>query len=417
MKNIVLVMLLLPLLGGCFIATTIHGEGRVTSPGTGHFDCAGGQQGDCVQEYSEAGSETFHAAAAPGHTFSSWANCPYASLDTCRLDWPGEGVGQSVPYPVHAFFVEDRPPTESAQYTYNALGQRVTKTVAGQTIVFQYDLQGRLLSEIDGATGLPLREYVYAAGEPVAVLATDASAATGEYFVHADHLGSPALVTDRNGKVVVDIEATPFGEAYIAYDELGLAGRFPGQYRDRETGLHYNYFRDYDPRSGTYTQADPIGIRGGLNTYAYAAGNPVNYSDPLGLLPQGYYKKVIHGQDYQPTDKTRREGARAGAELFDKLSYLFGAGVISRTVPSSPFAGFSFTFATLSEILTQSIPQPDGDNDNDGIPDIADPDDDNDGVPDGVDGDPYEWDGRWVDIEVWNPATCRWETWQYWEQF
>lgn len=60
--------------------------------------------------------------------------------------------------------------------------------------------------------------------------------------------------------------------------------RFPGPCYDDETGLHYNYFRDYEPDMGRYTESDPIGLAGELNTYAYVGSNPLRFVDPLGLV-------------------------------------------------------------------------------------------------------------------------------------
>jgi RHS repeat-associated protein len=102
------------------------------------------------------------------------------------------------------------------------------------------------------------------------------------YYLHNDHLGNPQAVTDENRNIVWQGEYSPFGELVTETGTLKQPHRFPGQHADPETGLYYNYFRDYDPSLGRYVQSDPIGLRGGINTYAYVGGNPVNFVDPTG---------------------------------------------------------------------------------------------------------------------------------------
>lgn len=115
----------------------------------------------------------------------------------------------------------------------------------------------------------------------VAVKAIKAS--SGMYFYHNDHLGTPQVMTDENANIVWRAEYKPFGGADITVETITNNIRFAGQYYDQETGLHYNYFRDYDPSLGRYLQSDPMGLYDGVNTYAYVGNNPLMYIDPYGL--------------------------------------------------------------------------------------------------------------------------------------
>jgi RHS repeat-associated protein len=169
---------------------------------------------------------------------------------------------------------------------YDGKGRRVIKRANnGATVtVFHYDLSDRLIAETDPSGNLKV-EYVYLEGRPLAQIRHTGSSEAA-YYYHADHLGTPRMMTDGTGTVVWRVDTDPFGNEIgtpIKTVENNL--RFPGQYFDAETGLHQNYFRDYDPRTGRYIQGDPIGLRGGLNTYLYARGNPLRYSDASGLAP------------------------------------------------------------------------------------------------------------------------------------
>jgi RHS repeat-associated protein len=127
--------------------------------------------------------------------------------------------------------------------------------------------------------------YLIADAIKLELIEENQPAPSGLFFIHNDHLGTPKRLTDTQGQVVWSLQTTPFGEIHeeIA-NGITLLNGFPGQYRDSETGLSYNYYRDYDPSIGRYVQSDPIGLGGGLNTYAYGYQNPINNFDPDGRL-------------------------------------------------------------------------------------------------------------------------------------
>ena len=180
-------------------------------------------------------------------------------------------------------------------YVYNAFGQRVRKNVSGQSPTdFVYDDHGQLIGKYV-ADGQMIEQTVYLGSIPVAVLKTvvdaDQAPTTAVYYIYPDHLDTPRVITRAADNAIVwrwDM-ADPFGMNAPLDNPGGLGKflynhRFPGQYYDRESGLHYNYFRDYDPQTGRYVQSDPIGLGGGINTYNYVGGNPVGNTDSRGLL-------------------------------------------------------------------------------------------------------------------------------------
>jgi RHS repeat-associated protein len=164
----------------------------------------------------------------------------------------------------------------TTEYRYNALGQRVRKTQGATTTHYLYNLQGQLMGEYT-ASGQPLVEYLYLHNQPLAQIRNQAV-----YYYHNDHLGTPQKLTDKDQNVIWAASYSAFGNATLTTEGVENNLRFAGQYFDSETGLHYNYFRYYDPQTGRYTQSDPIGLGGGINTYSYVLNNPLINIDPLG---------------------------------------------------------------------------------------------------------------------------------------
>lgn len=177
-----------------------------------------------------------------------------------------------------------------AEYEYNGFGERVKKVVYAsgsreknpQVTYFLYEGR-RLVGEVDG-NGDIFSQYLYHRGEPTVKLNGNAA-----YYIHSDHLGTPKLITDEDQNIAWKGVSSPFGAVQLEKHDIEFHLRFRGQYEDTESGTYYNYFRDYDPEVGRYLTNDPIGLVGGVNTYAYVGGNPINSIDPLGLATITYY--------------------------------------------------------------------------------------------------------------------------------
>ncbi|MBU0910516.1 MAG: DUF2778 domain-containing protein [Proteobacteria bacterium] len=172
-----------------------------------------------------------------------------------------------------------------AGYEYDGNGRRVKKVVSGVATYYHYDADDKLIAETDGS-GNALRDYIYLGNEPMAVKVYGAQA--GLYDFINDHLGTPQVLVDSTGTTVWQAAYLPFGKAQVQTGTVSNNLRFPGQYYDAETGLHYNWHRYYDPQTGRYLTPDPIGLAGGINLYSYTHGNPVNAVDPWGLATCRY---------------------------------------------------------------------------------------------------------------------------------
>ena len=166
-----------------------------------------------------------------------------------------------------------------ADYNYNPLGQRIEKLKykdnGVRTFHYIYDLQGQLLgSHVLNIGGSSVDfDYIWLNNKPVVRFKTpykaDGTIKTDKLkttWLHTDHLNTPRIGTDDQQRIVWRWDSDAFGKGSVDSDPDGdgikhsIALRFPGQYKDGESGMHYNYYRDYDPSLGRYVQSDPRGI-------------------------------------------------------------------------------------------------------------------------------------------------------------
>ncbi|MGB6243060.1 MAG: DUF2235 domain-containing protein [Castellaniella sp.] len=177
------------------------------------------------------------------------------------------------------------------RYTYNARGQQIRQQSDSQDIERYYidnRLAARWVRPIATSGAAPRfgvsERYLYAQDVPVGLLRTDAHGVTRLFFIHADLLGAPVLMTDETRAVRWSADYDTLGRARRLSGDLSLPLRRPGQDEDPFTGWHDNVFRTYLPHRGHYLEPDPLGPAPGQQALGYAAQQPLRHIDPLGLI-------------------------------------------------------------------------------------------------------------------------------------
>lgn len=244
--------------------------------------------------YDAVGNRTQSSSTSP----STLVNYTYATSSN-RLT--SAGLSDSWTYDALGNAIDHKAGSSETTYAYNARNRQNGSTVVGSSArLYQLDGRGERVAKYDGLSGQYLTLFLYddsgrligryngdgSLGEETVYLndlPVGINTPTGALYIAPDHLGAPHQITDQGKSQVWLWDHDPWGNGQPS-GTFSYNLRFPGQFYDTQTGNHYNYYRDYDPRIGRYIESDPIGLAGGINTYTYADGNPVNWFDQQGTI-------------------------------------------------------------------------------------------------------------------------------------
>ena len=263
--------------GGLLVTLTQSGTGSGSFPAT--INIPGGQNSTSFTFTAGTIGSVTLTATAPSR-LAGMVNLTLVPAMTLTAINPDSGlVGSTVTLTGTGFM--PTPAGNQVSFTGNVAAQVITATATQLTVTVPDGAQTGPVT-VTNANGT-------ASSAPIN-FTVQAGAPTGMYFIHPDHLNTPRLITNQAGTVVWRWDnSDPFGNNTPEENPNGVGNftcnlRLPGQYFDRETKLHYNFFRDYDPGTGRYIQSDPIGLLAGINTYSYVNSRPITSRDPFGLL-------------------------------------------------------------------------------------------------------------------------------------
>lgn len=196
-----------------------------------------------------------------------------------RYTWSSAGLLDAV----------ELPDQSRVEFRYDAFARRVGKRVVRDGKVVEdrhyvWDLLSMVHEVQRDGSGKPAaaRTYLFEENSTTVPIGHRDEASGGWVHYLNDVNGTPEELVDPAGRSLGRLTRTAYGRTRVVPGSVASTPfRFPGQYEDPETGLHYNRYRYYDPEAGRYISPDPIGVFGGLNLYTYGP-NPVGWADPMG---------------------------------------------------------------------------------------------------------------------------------------
>ncbi|MEO6936485.1 MAG: RHS repeat-associated core domain-containing protein, partial [Collimonas sp.] len=263
---------------------------------------------------------------------------------------------------------DGQPKGERTWYVYDAAGRRVrkvTELATGQVKDERIYLGSFETYRKNGATPL-VRETLQIMDDkqPIALIETrtegsDPAPQQLIRYQYANHLGSVCLELDRQARILSYEEYTPYGStAYQAVHGKSDAPkryRYSGKERDEESGLYYHGARYYAPWLGLWTSADPIGISGGINLYAFSANNPIVFSDATGKVPTPPSNSIEDLFQFIRNQAGFETGAQRGISFSSSAASPFGTAAhagATGVVDALKQIGFESADRIYSEVRT-----------------------------------------------------------------